>query len=214
MKRKVQKRISLFLVRSRRAVTFLEILISATIITVLLVLVLLGILGGRESANVARASFVQKQIAEASGFYFVDIGFYPPDVNRGWDPGLVRPLPWNPDAEAGDPPPGVFATSGANCSHCPSNWSEIVQAKWKGPYLAAWPRFTPWRGKYDYNYWGNGAVRYGCTVPPGVYIGIQGDYNNKNTISTSTEQLLIDKLLDADKCINGESQMLLHSLGN
>ncbi len=205
---------AIFAVSSIRAATFFEVLIAVAIIVVLAVYILLGIVGGRESAKTAKAGLVQRQLGEASGFYFADTGFYPPDVNRGWDPGFVRSLPWNPDTEAGDPPPGGFATSGTNCSHCPTNWQDVVQAKWSGPYITTWPRFTPWKGKYDYNYWATGTVRYGCTVPPGAYIGAQGDYNNKNTIPAFMEQMMINKNLDADLCINGESQMLLHPIGN
>ncbi|PIS22574.1 hypothetical protein COT50_01165, partial [candidate division WWE3 bacterium CG08_land_8_20_14_0_20_41_10] len=64
----------------------------------------------------------------------------------------------------------------------------------------------------DYNYWPVGANRYGCTISPGVYIGVQGDYTDQNTIPASAEQDMIDKNLDSDNCLNGESQMLLIKL--
>ena len=72
------------------------------------------------------------------------MGFYPPDVNRGWDPGLSSTTPSNPDNHG---------TSGADCSHCPEDWEDIVAAQWQGPYIKNWPQLTPWGGKYDYNYW-------------------------------------------------------------
>lgn len=69
---------------------------------------------------------------------------------------------------------------------------------------------TPWKGEYDYNCWSVDTVRYGCTVPAGIYIGVQGDSNNANTIPGDAEQILLDKGYDNDACLNGEAQMLLH----
>lgn len=87
-----------------------------------------------------------------------------------------------------------------------------MQQLWSGPYLASWPRFTPWNGKFDYNYWPTGTVRYGCTISPGVYIGIQRDYADANPITQSAEQMMIDQRLDQDGCVNGEAQIVLFRL--
>ena len=144
-------------------------------------------------ANVATAVSKQDSLKQAVMLYYADMGFYPPDVNRGWDPGFVRSMPWNPDTGTPNPPAGAYTAPGTNCSHCPVNWIALVTARWTGPYLAEWPRFTPWMGKFDYNYWGTGAVRFGCTVSPGVYVGVQGDYMNNHTINLTAEQKMVNR---------------------
>lgn len=196
-----------------RGFTLIELLIVIVIITVLGTIIWAGTRSSKESAAVVEAGFTQQEMASAAERYYSHMGFYPPDVTRGWDPGFVQSLPWNADEAAGNPPPGGYALPGTNCGHCPSNWQTIVQQRWKGPYLTVWPRFTPWKGKYDYNYWGSGATRPGnCIVPKGIYVGVQGDYNNNNTIPQSAEQKMIERGYDADNCMNGESQVLLWSL--
>ncbi|KKU15338.1 hypothetical protein A3A20_01635 [Candidatus Wolfebacteria bacterium RIFCSPLOWO2_01_FULL_45_19] len=194
--------------------TLLEILISIAILGILIGIVFPFLISFLETSKTVEAGQRQRVLTVATEFYFIDMGFFPPDVNRGWDPGFVRPLPWNADEEAGEPPPGGFASPGTNCNHCPTNWETLVQERWKGPYIPEWPRFTPWKGKYDYNYWGSGAIRFGCNVPPGIYAGVQGDYYNNNKISGSSENKMIVNGFDHDGCLNGESQMLLWSLEN
>ena len=97
------------------------------------------------------------------------------------------------------------------CPQCPVDWITQVQNKWRGPYIGSWPS-TPWGGKYDYNYWPAGASRYGCTIPAGIYIGVQGDYNDNNMIPADAEQQLLNQKLDSDGCLDGESQMILYGL--
>jgi hypothetical protein len=75
-----------------------------------------------------------------------------------------------------------------------------------------WPTFTPWNGKYDYNHWTLPTVRYGCTIPPGIYIGIQRDYADVNPIPASSEQRMLNTKFDDDGCLNGEAQVLLRAL--
>jgi len=198
--------------KSGAGFTLIELLVVIAIIGILASIVLSNLRSGREAASIAVMGKQQRLMASAVELYFNDVGFYPPDVNRGWDPGFARSLPWNPDEEAGEPPPGGYASPGTNCDHCPSNWQSILQVRWSGPYMQTWPRFTPWKGKYDYNYWGSGANRYGCVLPAGVYVGVQGDYNNEHTIPESVEEEMVEKGFDAEQCINGESQMILWSL--
>ena len=193
--------------------TLIELLVVIAIIGSLAAMVLVSLRSAREAAVVVQAGAIQREMTVAVELYFDQMGFYPPDVNRGWDPGLVRTLPWNADEEAGEPPTGAYASPGTDCSHCPSDWETIVQERWNGPYIPAWPRFTPWRGKYDYNYWGSEATRAGgCVVPPGIYIGVQGDYAGANNIPSSAEVEMVGKGFDYDGCINGEAQLLLWRL--
>jgi prepilin-type N-terminal cleavage/methylation domain-containing protein len=190
----------------------MEILIVVAIIAILGTIVLASVHYGRDSSLVTKAGEQQKLMAVAIQLYYTDMGFYPPDVNRGWDPGLMQPLPLNPDMAAGETVPSGYNTSGTDCSHCPSNWQTVVAQRWKGPYMPEWSRSTPWGGKWDYNYWPETNVRAGCTLPAGVYVGIQGDYYGNNNIPAAAEQRMINNNFDAEQCINGESQMLLWPL--
>lgn len=181
--------------------TLVEILVVVAIIGILSTLIFVAVFNHFRKAKVTRATVDASALKIATQLYFGDIGFYPPDVGRGADPGFTQQLPYFPDGHSG--------STDTNCSHCPSNWEDIVAQNWNGPYLEEWPVTTPWGGKYDYNYWGSDASRYGCTVSAGIYAGVQGDYDNNNTIPQAAEQELIDRGYDGDGCINGESQLIL-----
>jgi len=178
-----------------RAFTLLELLITVALISILAGILFVSI--GQtplQKARVAQALATADQMKTAIERYALDMGFYPPDVGRGWDPGLAQPFIYNPDT----------GQQLASCPGCPTDYSN-----WSGPYITYWPKFTPWGGKYDYNYWPAGASRYGCTVPAGVFLGIQGDYSNFNTIPPAAEQMLIGGKFEAEQCLNGESQLML-----
>ena len=183
--------------------TLIELLVVISIISLLSSIVLVSVNSAREKGRVAQAISNADAMRQAVELYNDQMGFYPPDTGRGWDPGLTKALPWNPD---------TGATTIPACGQCPTGWDTIVQQRWNGSYLASWPTLTPWNGKYDYNYWPDGASRYGCNVPPGVYIGIQRDYADVNPISAAAEQLMLDQHMDADGCLNGEAQILLFRL--
>ncbi len=190
-----------------RGFTLIELLVVISILGILSSIVLASIVGARESAKVVQAGLTQHALSTAVELYYLDIGFYPPDLPRGWDPGFMHPLPYNPDTDT------HAAVDSVACDHCGGpGWEAIVQARWRGPYMESWPQYTPWGGKYDYNYWPAGATRGPCTVPPGIYVGVQGDYTNDNTIPITAEEKMILRGFDAEACLNGESQMLLHSL--
>ncbi len=189
--------------KKQKGFTLVEILVAIAIIGLLNSIAFVTLNRAREKARVAQAGSISRILAMATEFYYDDMGFYPPDVNRGWDPGFLQPLPFNPDTGQSTIP---------SCGHCPPDWVNLVQANWRGPYLNSWPKLTPWKGKYDYNYWEAGAIRYGCVLLPGIYTGVQGDYSNQNTIPAYAEQLMINQRYDIDDCINGESQMILVKL--
>ena len=188
---------------SEEGFTLIEALLVLEIIAILTAIAVPQILGAREKAKASTAMTNADAIRRASERYALDVGFYPPDVTRGWDPGFMQPLPFNPDT--GD-------TTIPECSNCPPDWVAIVQERWKGPYLSKWPTSTPWGGKYDYNNWPLGATRYGYSVPPGIYAGVERDYQNEKGISAIGERFLLDRGLDFDGYRNGESQLRLVSL--
>ncbi len=187
----------------RAGFTLVELLVVISIISLLSSIVLASVNGAREKGKVAQAVSNADAIRKALSFYNDQMGFDQLVISRRWSPGLTHALPWNPDTGATTIPP---------CDQCPAGWDTIVQQRWNGPYLASWPQFTPWGGKYDYNYWPSGASRYGCTIPPGVYIGIQRDYADVNPISQKAEQIMLDQKMDADGCLNGEAQIILFRL--
>jgi len=189
----------------RRSFTIIELIVVIAIISVLASIVLLNINGILQKADVSAAGSIQREMTKAVELYYADMGFYPPDVNRGWDPGLVKPVPWSPDA----PSSGGFSAAGAVCTDCPDNWQDIVTRNWAGPYLAQWPQQTPWGGKYDYNYWAD-TSRYGCPVAAGIYMGVERNYDDvTGTIPASAEQQMVQYGFDINCSANGEAQMPL-----
>lgn len=169
-------------------------------------LILSSLAQARENARRVVALSNQRQLQKAMELYYNDMGFYPPDVNRGWDPGIARALPYNKDLGKD------CATNSADCpvcTNCPADWVSQAQKNWHGPYTASWPNTAPWGGKYDYNNWSATTTRYGCQVPPGIYIGTQRNYDESNPIPQASEIWFLNNHLDADNCLNGESQLQL-----
>jgi prepilin-type N-terminal cleavage/methylation domain-containing protein len=184
-----------------------------TLVEIIIVIAVIGILAAVVAPNafkVIEKSRAAKVIEDARGMrgateaYFSEMTFLPPETCRGDDPGFMRPLPFNPDT-GGD----------ANCvdaTGLPPNWQDLAQERWNGPYLEKWPFYTPWMGKYKYDHWPNGTNVYGVDIPPGCYMSVQPDYNDKFPIPPGAEQILVDKGFDVDGHINGESILLLKSL--
>ena len=189
--------------KKNKGFTLMEVLVVIGIIGILATIALINLKNARERGNAAQAGGTARSLRIAVELYYDDMGFYPPDVNRGWDPGFTKPLPYNPDTGEETTP---------SCPHCPSNWTTIASQRWNGPYISIWPQITPWGGKYDYNYWATTTDRSGCQVPAGIYIGVTGDYNNNRTIPAYAEQIMLDQTYDSDACLNGESQMILIKL--
>ena len=205
------------LFRSIAGITIVEMVAVIGIITALGTMVVLAVRDVNNKANVTTAGYTQKYLQTGVQLYRADMGFYPPDVVRGWDPGLIKKLPWNPDIDAGDTVPAPYNVAGTKWTDLPCGTdvacTAIINVRWKGPYISQWPRYTPWRGKYDYNYWASNTTRYGCAVPKGVYTGVQKDYTNSTGgISAEGEALMIQEGFDNEQCVNGESQMLLWRL--
>ena len=193
-------------IKKYKGFTLIELLVVVAIIGLMSSIVFSLVAKSRENARRVVALQTQRQLQKAIELYYNDMGFYPPDVNRGWDPGISQALPYNKDLGKD------CATNSADCpvcTNCPSDWVSQAQAKWRGPYVTQWPNTAPWGGKYDYNNWDTATVRYGCTVQPGIYIGTQRNYDESNPIPPSEEQWFLSQNLDADYCSNGESQLVL-----
>lgn len=194
----------MFASRTGRGYTLMEILLVVAITGILAVVVFVAVGNAIWKARITQATQNAEKLKAATELYFIDMGFYPPDTNRGADPGFTQKFPYFPDGHQG--------TIISKHDHCPqpeSVWREIVDDQWRGPYLVEWPTETPWGGKYDFNYWEPACVRDGCPVGPGIFIGIQRDYNNENPIPPSAEQKMLDLGYDKDGCLNGEAQLLL-----
>lgn len=197
--------------------TLIELLVVISILGLLASVMLVAFNDVREKAKRSIALTNQRQLSKAVELYFDDVGFYPPDTNRGWDPGIAKPLPYNKDLGYDcnvDPTPctcpsAIFPPCGATPFPLPANWMTQVTSRWKGPYIAIWPNTAPWNGKYDYNNWTVVTNRYGCNVPAGIYIGTQKDYSDGSPMPLASEQWFLANGMDADNCINGESQLTL-----
>jgi len=189
----------------KRAFTLIELLVVISVIGLISSTVFTQLTGAISNAAGSNTAQIKRELTKAAQLYELDMGFFPPDVGRGWDPGFERSAPWNPDVEEGT----HSGSTNVRCDHCPSNWESIVNQRWNGPYFT-WPRRTPWGGRYDYNIWLTDVNRPGgCRVSAGIYAGAQGDYQNNNTIPQETEEKLTELRIDNDGCVNGESQLLL-----
>jgi len=191
----------------KRGFTLIELLVVISIIGILSVVVLPLFQGATGNARGVTTASTKRQLTKAAQYYELDMGFYPPDVSRGWDPGFERQDPWNPDVESG----AYEGTAGIDCGHCPDDWETLLAERWNGPYIL-WPQKTAWGGRFDYNYWPDGEERYGCILSPGIYAGAQRDYDEENNIPEVDEQRMIEQGIDDDECVNGESQLLLFKL--
>lgn len=185
--------------------TLTELMVVIAVISILAAVIAPNAHRLIDKAKVTKAKRDAQILRAASLEYYGDMGFWPPDVNRGADPGFMKPLPWYPDPDHAPwaaPDPNTLLTA---------RQRQVIQDEWDGPYLNKWPHFTPWAGKYDYNYWPDGATRYGVDVPAGCYAGIQRNYANAEStrVPGRIEQMLVDEGFDMDEGVNGEVQLLL-----
>jgi len=207
---------------TKNAFTLIELLVVIAIIGLLASIILTSVMTTRERARETVAYSQIKELQEAIEEYANDVGYYPPDVNRGWDPGFVKPLPYDTSGSGQDCNTNQTACVCGNYLPCsgstppglPANWISMAQSSWRGPYIAKWPTYTPWGGLYDYNYWSTPQTRGSCGAinpyqpPTGMYLGIES--GSGFTVLPPVEQELFNAGLDNDGCpTNGEAQLLL-----
>ena len=200
-----------------RGFTLVELLVVIAIIGVLAAIITPNAFKAVEKAKVARALADAKALRAAALAYYADMGFFPQDVNRGFDPGFMYPMS---PAEYYSTPEGQQVLARAQAEGWTGGWGtdqltpeqkQAIARNWKGPYLERWPDRTPWGGKYDWNLWPNGTVRYGVPIEAGVYVGVQRDWGDRaeTAVPASAEELMIREGHDAGGGPNGEVQMLL-----
>lgn len=192
----------------RRGFTLIEILLVVLITVTASTLIISSMRNAIDKGRIGEAIAYAKLISQAADLYRADMGFYPPDVDRGCDPGFYQRVPTKEDV------PGAW-----NCNekvfipeYHPTNWQDMLDELWLGPYIKHWENRTPWGGKYDYNLWPDGMVRQGFCIGPGIYIGIQGDYANGNMVPPHVEQRMLDDGVDRDGVLNGEVQLFVQAM--
>ena len=120
----------------QKGFTLIELLVVIAIISLLTSASFASIQEAREKSRMAQGLVTTRALRDAAEIYFDDMGFYPPDVNRGWDPGFMQALPTNH---------ATGATSNV-CDDCPADWLTTLAARWHGPYVSSWTITSPWGG--------------------------------------------------------------------
>ncbi len=135
--------------------TLIELLVVIAIIGILAAIIAPNAFNAIEKARIAEAISDLKAIKTAALSYYSDVGFFPPDVQAGIDPGFMQPLPAEEDS-------GTWHNAGLDRDQA----VPVIEEKWDGPYLEKWKVYHPWKkyataqnddrcGKYDYENWTN-----------------------------------------------------------
>ena len=150
--------------RSRSGFTLVELIIAFFIVAILAAVMTVHTQWIRHRALSAIFFSDIRQVKIAAGRFEHDIGYYPPDVNRGVDPGLITKYGWQAGGHS-------------------SKWDLVDLSEWSGSYLEEWDEWkrNPWGGLYDwdnyepgYNYMGiTGGAVY-LTLKPSEWGGTNG----------------------------------------
>jgi general secretion pathway protein G len=132
--------------KSPRGFTLIELIVAIAIIAILAAVIAPNAFKSIEKAKISRAGADARALRVATMSYYADVGFWPPDVNRGVDPGFMQA------DRFGEPGADMSGFDPIGQGYM-ANWHTVLTECWDGPYLDKWPRFTPWAGKYDWNYW-------------------------------------------------------------
>lgn len=147
---------------SRSGFSLIELAIVMAIIIALAGIVTPRLSGFADKADYARAGTDMKGIKKALQLLYLDVGYYPPDQNRGIDPGLNDP------------------------ARVPS----AQRADWKGPYLETWTGENPWGGSYDYEYWNEPAFDFDGVAGNEVFISVRGGLDT--TMAQRLDEIIDD----------------------
>ena len=141
--------------------SLLELLFALSIVALLLSVSVVTTKHLRNRAYLTVFMTDIRRVKQAVTRYEGDCGFFPPDVWRGVDPGLVTEYGWQDGNHS-------------------SSWDELECDVWRGPYMREWPQ-NPWGGLYDYdNYpssysaWGIPGGGVYLTLKPSTWGGTDG----------------------------------------
>ena len=141
--------------------TLIELIFSMLIISILAALFSITGKWVRDRALFAKFMTDIREIKIGVSRFEQDVGVFPPDVDRGIDPGLASKTGWKAGGHS-------------------AKWETLDMKGWKGPYIKAWSR-NPWGGLYDwdnyepgYDYMGiKGGAVY-VTLKPATWGGTDG----------------------------------------
>lgn len=169
--------------KTKKAFSLVELIVVIAIISILAAIALPSIFEAIEKSRISRAKADTLALKNAAIAYYADMGFLPPDVNRGEDPGLFK----------------LTATNSTNSSLTAEQKSKL-SANWNGPYIDKWPDKTPWGGKYDWQSWRVSTTRGNATVDAGCYVSIvsTASGNPEGTVPPKAQVQLVNEGFDSD----------------
>jgi general secretion pathway protein G len=106
----------------KKGFTLIELLVVIAIIAILAAVIAPNAFKAIEKSKVSRVKAEAKALRAAALSYYADMGFFPPDVNRGSDPGIYSKVTTNLSPQE----------------------QIILDNNWQGPYIDKWPETTPW----------------------------------------------------------------------
>lgn len=160
----------------KKGFTLVEIVLVMTIISVLLTGGFFVYIRVIERSRINQALTDIRAIQQAVEQYHADLGYYPPDTDPRFDPGLINYAQRSCTAASTFPP-----QAGTTCPVGYDPSLATTPASYAGPYLdvPAWPLETPWGGVYDYDYWPPTTVGWQSVVgtcvgmPAGIYVSVR-----------------------------------------
>jgi prepilin-type N-terminal cleavage/methylation domain-containing protein len=148
-----QEGFSMFLTKVRpntsSGFTLFELIIALFVVGILAAIATVHTKLVRHKALMAIFYSDIRQVKIAATRFEHDMGFFPPDVWRGVDPGLIEKYGWQ------------------NGGHS-SKWDSIDLSLWNGPYLENWKdgwKSNPFGGQYDWDNYEEGYSHMGINGP-------------------------------------------------
>ena len=142
--------------KSNSGFTLVELVIAFAVVAVLAAMATVHSKFVRHKALMAIFYSDIRQVKLAANRFEQDMGYYPPDVWRGVDPGLIEKYGWQSGGHSAD-------------------WDEIDLSNWNGPYLENWKdgwKRSPFGGLYDWDNYAAG-VDYMGIKGPAVYLTLK-----------------------------------------